>query len=336
MISQEESVQQLGVINIVYNVGGFPKGGMDYEKSRRLSKVFRGVPVRFNSFLVCIDDSPWLNVVEVFSLMVNKFLRIRMRTIRGKFCRSVQCHHNAMLANSANNNSNHHHHSALCTHPIFLETKHMYMDARTTAGTHTECLYQLMALGIPYYALPVNEHSELELTDHYRWFNHQLEKEIQKKQQEMDEEDAEQERRQTSRRKRRHKRQRDHRHVKTHKDPDQMEQDMEDDDEDDDAFEEDSSATDYSIEEADHEDDVDVEYVEGSKLQKPPHGPSYSSFYFNHDAMSDLVKATSLHYLGGGRASTNTSAASGGGGAASSGSGEHSTTTTGQPTRLIG
>ena len=331
MISQEESVQQLGVINIVYNVGGFPKNGMDYEKSRRLSKVFRGVPVRFNSFLVCIDDSPWLNVVEVFSLMVNKFLRIRMRTIRGKFCRSAQCHRTAMLANAADSNNNN---MTFCTHPIFLETKHM--DMHNSAGTHTECLYQLMALGIPYYALPVNEHSELVLTDHYRWFNHQLEKEIQKKQQEMEEEDQEREER---RKKRRHKRQRDHRHVKPHKNPDQMEQDNEGEQDQELEDQDDSSTTDdTSIEEADHEDD-DEEYVgsaASSKIQAQPHAQSYSSFYFNHDAMSDLVNATSLHYLGGGRGSTANAASASGATNNSSGSGGENTTSTGQPTRLIG
>jgi hypothetical protein len=83
LISQEESVQKLGVVNVVYNVGGYPEGGMDYEKSRRLAKVFQAIPIRFDSFFVCLDESPWLNVVEVFSLMVNKFLRIRMRSIVG-------------------------------------------------------------------------------------------------------------------------------------------------------------------------------------------------------------------------------------------------------------
>lgn len=82
-MSHDESVQQLGVVNVVYNIGGFPEGGMDYEKSRRLSYLFRGLPVRFDSFIVCLDESPWLNVVEIFSFMVSKFIRVRMRTVQG-------------------------------------------------------------------------------------------------------------------------------------------------------------------------------------------------------------------------------------------------------------
>jgi hypothetical protein len=83
LISQHESVQKLGVVSVVYNLGGFPESGMDYEKSRRFSKACRAVPIRFVSLLVCLDDAAWLNAVEVFSLMVNKFLRIRMRSIIG-------------------------------------------------------------------------------------------------------------------------------------------------------------------------------------------------------------------------------------------------------------
>jgi hypothetical protein len=82
-ISNDERVQLLGVVNVVYNNGGFPEGGMDYEKSRRLAKLFRGIPIRFDSFYVCLDEKPWQGVVEVFSFMVGKFIRVRMRSIQG-------------------------------------------------------------------------------------------------------------------------------------------------------------------------------------------------------------------------------------------------------------
>ena len=87
-LSQQEDVQKLGVTNLVYNLGGFPEGGMDYEKSRMLSKIFRAVPVRFAAFFVCIDSAPWLTVIEAFSMFVSKFLRVRMRTVMGE---SVKC-----------------------------------------------------------------------------------------------------------------------------------------------------------------------------------------------------------------------------------------------------
>ena len=83
LLSSDETIQKLGVVNVVYNNGGYPEGGMDYEKSRMLAKVFKSLPVRFESFFVCLDESPWLNVVEAFSMLVGKMLRVRMRTLLG-------------------------------------------------------------------------------------------------------------------------------------------------------------------------------------------------------------------------------------------------------------
>lgn len=83
-LSYEEEVQKLGVSNVVYNNGGFPRQGMDYEKSRRAAFLFRSVPVRYNNFFVCLDDNPWLTVVETFAVMITRFLRVRLRMIRGK------------------------------------------------------------------------------------------------------------------------------------------------------------------------------------------------------------------------------------------------------------
>jgi len=82
-LSQQEDVQKLGVTNIVYNNGGFPRQGMDYEKSRRISHLFQSIPVRFNNFYVCLDDKPWLTVVETFAVMITRFLRVRLRMIKG-------------------------------------------------------------------------------------------------------------------------------------------------------------------------------------------------------------------------------------------------------------
>jgi hypothetical protein len=84
VISHDEVCQKRGVVSVVYNNGGFPKGGMDYEKSRRFGLLVRGIPIRMDSILVCLDESLWLNVVDAFSVIVSKHLRIRMRTLPGK------------------------------------------------------------------------------------------------------------------------------------------------------------------------------------------------------------------------------------------------------------
>ena len=70
---------------MVYNIGGFPDGGMDYEKSRRFSNQIKAIPIRFDSFFVALDIKAWLIVVETFSVMVSKFIRVRMRALQGTF-----------------------------------------------------------------------------------------------------------------------------------------------------------------------------------------------------------------------------------------------------------
>lgn len=82
-ISASEDVQKLGVANVVYNLGGYPEGGMDYEKSRRLARLIKAIPIRFCSFYPCIDTKAWEIVVDAFSFIVSKFLRFRLRAIKG-------------------------------------------------------------------------------------------------------------------------------------------------------------------------------------------------------------------------------------------------------------
>ena len=83
VISVSEDVQKLGVVNVVYNLGGMPHSGIDYEKSRRLAKLFKAIPVRFCSFYPCIDTKFWSVVVETFSVIINKYLLMRFKIIKG-------------------------------------------------------------------------------------------------------------------------------------------------------------------------------------------------------------------------------------------------------------
>ncbi|CAJ1962599.1 unnamed protein product [Cylindrotheca closterium] len=125
-VAQSPENQKVGVINLVYNIGGFPEGGMDYEKSRRFGQVIKSMPLRVEGMFVCLDEAPWLAVVEAFSMMVTKFLRIRLRAL---------------------------------------------------PGSHTECMYQLMSLGLPQSALPVHQNSQLRLEYHRKWLQEQHQQE---------------------------------------------------------------------------------------------------------------------------------------------------------------
>ena len=90
VISEDEDVQKLGVVNVVYNVGGYVDQSFDYEKSRRVSRIFRAIPLRFASFFVCLDEGAWMTVVDAFSFMISKYLRIRLRVILGDHVESQE------------------------------------------------------------------------------------------------------------------------------------------------------------------------------------------------------------------------------------------------------
>mmetsp|Transcript_1523 Transcript_1523/g.3774 ORF Transcript_1523/g.3774 Transcript_1523/m.3774 type:complete len:349 (-) Transcript_1523:171-1217(-) len=109
--------QKRGVIVVVYNLGGFPKHGNDWEKSRRLAQMLRSLPIRIDAFFVCFDDAMWSTVVEGFSFMVTRFLRVRFRPL---------------------------------------------------SGSRQECYYKLMALGVPYFALPVTATNSMVSETHIK------------------------------------------------------------------------------------------------------------------------------------------------------------------------
>lgn len=83
VLSYNEDVQKLGVVNVVYNLCGFPKEGIDYEKSRRVAGLFKSVPLRFCSFYPCVNTRAWKITIETFSVIISKYLRIRFRVING-------------------------------------------------------------------------------------------------------------------------------------------------------------------------------------------------------------------------------------------------------------
>merc|ERR1711971_696081 len=81
--SSSEDVLKLGVVICVYNLGDFPANGMDYEKSRRVARLMKSIPVRVCAFYPCINTRAWEVVVDTFSLFIGMYLRFRLRVIKG-------------------------------------------------------------------------------------------------------------------------------------------------------------------------------------------------------------------------------------------------------------
>ncbi len=129
VISASEDVQKLGVVNVVYNLGGLPRSGIDYEKSRRLAKLFKAIPVRFCSFYPCIDTKFWSVVVETFSVIINKFLLMRFKIIEGDHEEGESIHmvrvpsllqYNAII-----------YHSSFCVCLFYEHTIHSHVEAES-------------------------------------------------------------------------------------------------------------------------------------------------------------------------------------------------------------
>ena len=71
-------------MSISYQVGGYPKGGYDFELTRKVSALVRGTPLRFVAIYVCYSASPWQRVADLISHLVEPILRVRLRSVMGK------------------------------------------------------------------------------------------------------------------------------------------------------------------------------------------------------------------------------------------------------------
>jgi hypothetical protein len=106
------------LVSVSYQVGGYPQGAYDFELTRKISALVRGMPLRFVAIYLCYSASPWVHVADLISHLVSPFMRVRLRSVE---------------------------------------------------GSHQECLYKLMALGLPQRAFPINDEGESLLGNHYRW-----------------------------------------------------------------------------------------------------------------------------------------------------------------------
>jgi hypothetical protein len=150
-LSASEDVQKLGVVNVVYNLCGLPKEGMDWEKSRRLACLFKAVPLRMCSFYPCSDTRAWGIIVEGFSVIVSRYLRIRMRIIKGD-------HEDGKQA------------WVLC----------YSLSANLTVlalSFYSTVILKLKAVGVPAHALPVTEDGELLIEGNLQWIQERKDKE---------------------------------------------------------------------------------------------------------------------------------------------------------------
>lgn len=143
--AESELFQKVGFISVSYQVGGYPKGGYDFELTRKVSALVRGLPIRFVAIYVCYSASPWQRVADLISHLVEPLLRVRLRSVPGTL--DMSCGLGGTVRGDT------------------TDTLH-YIPL---SGSHQECLYKLMTLGIPHQCFPVNNEGESLLSNHLQW-----------------------------------------------------------------------------------------------------------------------------------------------------------------------
>jgi hypothetical protein len=113
-----EHFQKVGFVSVSYQVGGYPKGGYDFELTRNVGQLVKVMPMRFVAIYLCYSTSAWARVADLISHLLTPLLRVRLRSI---------------------------------------------------PGSNQECLYKLMALGIPHHSIPLTNEGENILTHHLKW-----------------------------------------------------------------------------------------------------------------------------------------------------------------------
>ena len=117
-MAEHEHYQKVGFVSVSYQVGGYPKGGYDFELTRKVSHLVRAILIRFVAIYVCYSSTPWQQVADLISHLVSPILRVQLRSVQ---------------------------------------------------GSHQECLYKLMALGVPHLVVPVNNEGESLMSIHLQW-----------------------------------------------------------------------------------------------------------------------------------------------------------------------
>ena len=84
-LMDDESVQKLGIIGIVYLYDAYnTKKGFDYEMCRRTLEVVSSIPIRVVSIYLVFGNAVWDPVVDLLLHMFSPVLRVRTRPVFGK------------------------------------------------------------------------------------------------------------------------------------------------------------------------------------------------------------------------------------------------------------
>jgi hypothetical protein len=157
-----EQNQRLGFVALNYSLDNFTTSGAFYELVRRSSQFEIAMPLRCVAFYIPFQNSPWKQVADVVCHLASPKLRVRMRTIFGKFhyfqivagpCCVVRC---CISINSL-------------LYYGYPQLYYYYYYYYYWKGSYTEVMHALLNLGIRPDAIPINEDGEMDLSRSKEW-----------------------------------------------------------------------------------------------------------------------------------------------------------------------
>ena len=86
LTTNKNNCQILGFVHLAYVLDGYPKG-INFELFRCGAKMLLGTPMRFVSMYILEENAGvgWKNVIDFFTYVMGNVMRVRTRTISGKF-----------------------------------------------------------------------------------------------------------------------------------------------------------------------------------------------------------------------------------------------------------
>jgi len=94
VLSEDESVQRLGIVRMGYLHLATPNVTVDHEFLRLVTSIIPMLPIRVVALYIVVTDNKGVNKVllksaELIVLMVNSFVRVRTRIIHGSFVENM-------------------------------------------------------------------------------------------------------------------------------------------------------------------------------------------------------------------------------------------------------
>ena len=141
------SVGKAGMVIVGYEIGDYVP--IDFELPRQLVHLGRCMPIRFAANHSCYNDTLMQKLADFVVHAVSSFVRLRLR---------IHC-------------------GTLIVADIDFFESDWSPYHFSPSGSHQECRYRLLTVGVPVRYLPITLDGELVMDNHRLWLNYRSEQE---------------------------------------------------------------------------------------------------------------------------------------------------------------